>query len=165
MIIFLEQRTIDISIGWLDTCVAFPGTIIFLYLSWQIYKSWIYLCVSHHSTDLTDTHYNDVIMSAMTYQITSLTIVYSTVYLDADQRKHQSSASLVFVRGINRWPVNSSQKGPVSRKIIPFGDVIMTLNNICRTDGNRIPGNEKINWVGFCKPLKRWTYIIRDALK
>ena len=43
-------------------------------------------------------HYNDVIMSEMASQITSLMIVYSTVYSDADQRKHQSSASLAFVR-------------------------------------------------------------------
>ena len=47
-------------------------------------------------------HYDDVIMTAMASQITSLTIVYSTVYSDADQRKHQSSASLAFVRGIHR---------------------------------------------------------------
>ena len=48
-------------------------------------------------------HYNDVIMSAMTSQITGVTIVYSTVCSGADQRKHQRSASLAFVRG----PVNS----------------------------------------------------------
>ena len=47
-------------------------------------------------------HYGDVIMGAIASQITSLTIVYSTVYSDADQRKHQSSASLAFVRGIHR---------------------------------------------------------------
>ena len=35
-------------------------------------------------------------------QITSLTVVYSTVYSGADQRKHQSSASLAFVWGIHR---------------------------------------------------------------
>ena len=52
-------------------------------------------------------HYNDVIMRAMASQITSLTIVYSTVYSGADQRKHQGSASLVFARGIHRWPVSS----------------------------------------------------------
>ena len=46
--------------------------------------------------------YNDVIMGAIASQITSLTIVFSTVYLDTDQRKHQSSASLAFVRGIPR---------------------------------------------------------------
>ena len=53
------------------------------------------------------THNNDVIMGAIASQITSLTIVYSTVYSDVDQRKHQSSASLAFVRGIHRRPVNS----------------------------------------------------------
>ena len=42
-------------------------------------------------------HCSDVIMGAMASQITSLTIVYSTVYSDAGQRKHQSSASLAFV--------------------------------------------------------------------
>ena len=64
-------------------------------------------------------------MSAIASQITSLTIVYLTVYSGTDQRKHQSSASLAFVRGIHRWPVNSPHKGPVTRKIFPFDDVIM----------------------------------------
>ena len=70
-------------------------------------------------------HYSDVIMTAMATQITILTTVYSTVYSGADQRKHQSSASLVFVRGIHRWPVNSPHKVPVARKMFPFDDVIM----------------------------------------
>ena len=61
-------------------------------------------------------HYSDVIMDTMASQITSLTIVYSSVDSGADQRKHQSSASLAFVRGIHRWPVNSPHKGPVTRK-------------------------------------------------
>ena len=74
-----------------------------------------------------DFHYNDVIMSAIASQITSLTIVYSTVYSDADQRKHQSSASLAFVRGIHRRPVNSPHKGPVTRKMFPLDDVTMYL--------------------------------------
>ena len=56
-------------------------------------------------------------MGAMASQITSLTIVHSAVYSGADQRKYQSSASLTFVRGIHRWPVNSPHKGPVTRKI------------------------------------------------
>ena len=47
-------------------------------------------------------HYTDVIMTTMASQITSLTVVYSTVYSDADQRKHQSSASLAFVWAIHR---------------------------------------------------------------
>ena len=70
-------------------------------------------------------HYCEVIMDAVASQITSLTIIYSTVYSDSDQRKHQSSASLAFVRGIHRWPVNSKHKGPVTRKMFPFDDVIM----------------------------------------
>ena len=44
-------------------------------------------------------YYNDVIMSAMASQITNITIVYSTVYSGANQRKHQSSTSLAFVMG------------------------------------------------------------------
>ena len=64
-------------------------------------------------------------MGAIASQITSLTNVYSTVYSGADQRKQQSSASLAFVRGIHRWPVHSPHKGPVTRKMFPFDDVIM----------------------------------------
>ena len=64
-------------------------------------------------------------MSATVSQITSLTIVYSNVYSGADHRKHESSVSLAFVRGIHRWPVNSPHKGPVTRKKFPFDDVIM----------------------------------------
>ena len=70
-------------------------------------------------------HYDDVIMGVMASQITSLAIVYSTVFSGADQNKHQSSASLAFVRGIHRWPMNSPHKWPVTRKIFPFDDVIM----------------------------------------
>ena len=70
-------------------------------------------------------HYGDIIMGAIASQITSLTIVYSIVYSDADQRKHQSSASLAFVQGIHRGPVNSPHKWPVTRKMFAFDDVIM----------------------------------------
>ena len=76
-------------------------------------------------------HYNDVIMSAMKSQITGLTIVYSTVCSHADQREHQSSASLAFVWGIHRWPVNSPHKVPVTRKMFPFDDVIMLSSYRC----------------------------------
>ena len=65
-------------------------------------------------------------MSAMAFQITSFTIVYPTVYSGTDhQTKNQSSASLAFVRGIHRWPVNSPHKGPVTRKMFPLDDGIM----------------------------------------
>ena len=54
-------------------------------------------------------HCWDVIMGSIASQFTSLTIVYSTVYSGADQRKHQSSASLAFVRGIHRIPRTKGQ--------------------------------------------------------
>ena len=73
-------------------------------------------------------HYDDVIMSKIASQITSLTIVYSTVLSGADQGKHQSSASLSFVWEIHWWPVNFPHKWPVTRKIFLFDDVIMFIS-------------------------------------
>ena len=70
-------------------------------------------------------HYRNIIMGAMASQITSLTIVYSTIHSSSDQTKHQSSAPLAFVRGIHRWPVNSPHKWPVTRKMFPSDDVIL----------------------------------------
>ena len=90
---------------------------------------------------LNSSHYSDVIMSPMASQNTSLTSVCSTVYsvadqrkhqssAVADQRKHQSSAPLAFVKGIHRSPVNSPHKGPVTRKMFPFDDVVMKTSYI-----------------------------------
>ena len=62
-------------------------------------------------------HGDDVKMSAMASQINSLTIVYSIVYSGTDERKHQSSAALAFVRGSHRRPVNSPHKWAVTQKI------------------------------------------------
>ena len=70
-------------------------------------------------------HYDDVIMTMLASQITSLPVVCSIVYSDVNQRKHQSSASLAFVREIHRGPVNFPHKWPVTRKMFPFDDVIM----------------------------------------
>ena len=81
-------------------------------------------------TSLNSIHYSDVIMDMMASQITSLTIVYSTVYLGTDQRKHQSSASLACVWGIHWWPVNSPHKWLVTRKMFPFDDVIMRKDTL-----------------------------------
>ena len=63
-------------------------------------------------------HYDDVIMSAMASQIISLTIVYSIVYTGTDQRKHEFSASLAFVRWIHRWPVNSPHERASGAKYV-----------------------------------------------
>ena len=77
-------------------------------------------------------HYGDVITGTIASQITSFTIVYSTVYSDADQRKYQSSASLASVWGFHRGPVNSPHKWPVTRKMFPFDDVIMSnISMLC----------------------------------
>ena len=84
--------------------------------------------MSHNSKLFT--HYYDVIMGTKASQTTSLAIVYSTVYSGADQRKYQSSASLAFVRGIHRWPVNSPHKWPVMRKMFPFDDVIIRVRKL-----------------------------------
>ena len=81
-----------------------------------------------NSYDVIVAHYNAVIMGAMASGITSLPIVYATIKSGADERKHQSSSSLTFWRGIHRWPVNSQHKGPVSRKMFSFDDVIMTTS-------------------------------------
>ena len=91
-------------------------------------------------------HYDDVIMGAMASQITSLTIV-STVYSDADQRQHQSSASLAFVRGIHRGPVNSPHKWPVTRKMSPFDDIIMVI--LCLWKGNWRVGSQCFQSIGY----------------
>ena len=74
---------------------------------------------------LADNYYNDVIMSATVYKITGVSMVCSAVCSRADLRKHQSSASLAFMRGNHRCPVDSPHKSPVTRKNFPFDDVIM----------------------------------------
>ena len=70
---------------------------------WILYLQHVWIGGLHLSTVIwVRYHYNDVIIGMIASQITSLTLVYPVVYSDADQRKHQSSASLAFVRGIHR---------------------------------------------------------------
>ena len=64
-------------------------------------------------------------MGAMASQITNVSIVCSTACSGSDQLRYQSSATLAFMRIIHRWPVDSHHKGPVTRKMFPFDDVIM----------------------------------------
>ena len=99
-----KSRTVQVMLGHISVQVIYrivPETIFFL------------------------RHYTDVIMGTIASQINSFTIVYSAVYSDADQRKYPSSALLAFVWGIHRRPVNSPHKGPVTREMFPFDDVIM----------------------------------------
>ena len=69
-------------------------------------------------------HYSDVIMSTVVSQITSVSIVCSTVCSDADQANIKASCHWP-LKGIHRSPVDSSHKGPVTRKMFPLDDVIM----------------------------------------
>ena len=69
-----------------------------------------------HANKTPGYHYSDVIMVS---QITCVSIVCLTMSSGANQRKHQNTASLAFVRGIHRWPVDSPHKGPVTLKMFP----------------------------------------------
>ena len=86
-------------------------------------------------------HYSDVIMSIMASQIISIQTVCSAVCSGPHQMKHQSSAIPACVRGIHRSPVDSPHKGPVTRKMLPFDDVIMV-------DSRQLPIHRK--WWGIC---------------
>ena len=92
-----------------------------------VFRWWLRLRICKpHRTIIEKRHYSDVMISAMASQITSLTIVFSTVNSGAYQRKYQSSVSLAFVRGIHRWPRNSPHKRTGKRKITSScGDVKM----------------------------------------
>ena len=65
--------------------------------------------------------------------------LFTQPFIQAQIKKHQISASLAFVRGIHRWPVNSPHKGPVTRKMFIFDDVIMSwqISGMCLKTGGR----------------------------
>ena len=95
-------------------------------------------------------YYSDVIMSAIAFQITSVWIVYSTVCSGADQRKHQCFTSLAFVRGIHRW-----HKGPVTRKMFPFDDVIMNNTIFNHFINHELSYDEK--------SVLRWNTVVHES--
>ena len=70
-------------------------------------------------------HYSNVIMSAMASQITGVSMVCSTVCPGAGQKKTSKLRVTGLLGGIHRRPVNSPNKGPVTRKMLPFDDVIV----------------------------------------
>ena len=94
-----------------------------------------------------------ITMTSMASQTTSLTIIYPTVYSGSDQRKHQSSAALAFVRGM----VNSPHKWPVTRKMFPFDDVIMPFDKLGRSwyrGGSWNWSTERSDWYGGIKSFQ-----------
>ena len=102
-------------------------------------------------------------MGAMAFQITSFTIVYSTVYSGADQRKHQSPASLAFVLRIHRRSVNSPHKWLVTRKMFPFDDAIMTFNVFRKTSSDDKTKQQvvKVLWyIGLIQRTTRWLSLL-----
>ena len=107
-------------------------------------------------------HYNDVLMRAVASQITGLSIVYSTAGSGTDERKHQSSASLAFVRGIHRWPVNSPHKRPVTRKMFPFDDVIMWWKRVYSLGCNWMVNKSQDSCQGYMAWCKLETSFIVD---
>ena len=78
-----------------------------------------------HISKIGPCHYSGIIKSVMASRITSLSIVCQIICSGAYQRKYQGSASLAFLRGIHRWPMDSPHKRPVTREMCPFDDVIM----------------------------------------
>ena len=72
-------------------------------------------------------------MSAVAFQITGVSMVCSTVCSGADQRKHQSSASLALMRRIHQWLVNTPHNRPVKWNMFPFDDIIMWNPSSSRT--------------------------------
>ena len=100
-------------------------------------------------------------MGAIASQITSLTIVYSIIYSDAYQRKHHSSASLAFVRGIHRGLVSSLHKWPVTRKMFLFDDIMYQLYPFgCRGGFPCFPFNNFVPHCGSRTQFKStlWAY-------
>ena len=108
--------------------------------------------------------YNYVIISAEAPQITGTSSVCSTNCLGADQRIHLSSAPLVFTRGIQRWPLDSLRKGPLTRKMFPF-DYFIDAVGLQRLLGSRVQpqwihvpvtwGSRKSNYAVNCC-VSRW---------
>ena len=126
-------------------CMWWLCQLIYNYIRpWKYFMSLIWIWAVS-SCIWKDEHYGDVIMTMLAFQITSLTVVYSIVYWGVNQRKHQSSASLAFVREIHRGPVNFPHKWPVTRKMFPFDDVIM--KNGYHT--HNIPRNVPTFWLWF----------------
>ena len=91
----------------------------------------------------------------MASQITGISIICSTVCSRADQGKHQSSVSLAFVKRIHRWPLDATDKGPVTRIMFPFDDVITLFSSYCNSFDNRVP----VNQIYWC-PISKWVAVI-----
>ena len=118
-------------------------------------------------------HCSDVIMSVMASDITSALSACSSVCSDADQRKHQRSASLAFVRGIPPWLVDSSYQGLVTRKMFPLDDVVVNCCwNVVMFASCAILGNNinimaytiPISWFIFKSDISMYNFLLTNML-
>ena len=108
-------------------------------------------------------HYSDATIGSMAPQITGVLIVCLTVCSGTYQRKHQR---LAFVMGIYRWPGDFPHKGPVTRKMFPFDDVIMTklinwtVSTVRKMAWKLNTGNsrwiDKVIWMSYFVPFSFW---------
>ena len=126
--IYLSSKLYLYLQGWTEPVVrCFYRTVFWLpgnYVESYFFHSQRHRFTRHPWKQL---HYSDVIVSPMASWVTGVSSVYLTVWSGVDQWKQQSSASLAPVRGIHRWPGNSSHKGPVTRIMFPFDDVIVLI--------------------------------------
>ena len=100
------------------------------------------ICFHLHSS-----HSDAVTSKRARYQITGVSIVCSIVCSGANRTKHQSSATMAFLRGIHRWPLKPPHKGPVTRKMFPFDDVIML--QLCLSVLTRTKNTGQVVWRAF----------------
>ena len=124
MVVFFLPLFLNFSLNWFSS----EKNCVILSFVESYFKSSGVACVIHF-LNLLQWRHNEPEAS----QITSITIVYSTVYSRRRSKKASKlRASLAFVWGIHWSPVNSPHKGQVTRKMFPFDDVIMSfVNNYC----------------------------------
>ena len=115
--------------------------------------------VPHINTDITVTSQ----WGRMCLKSPASRLFYSTVYSGSDQRKHKSSISLAFVRGIHQRPVNSPHKGSVKRKMFPFDDIIMNVSIPTIPQGPILLHSNKVQQIQFIS--MELSYVLQIAIK
>ena len=87
-------------------------------------QAWLWYPGLSQEVPTRTSHYNDVIMSAMASQITSVTSVNpAQIKENINTPRHWPLCG---------WPVNSLHEGPATRKMLPFDDVIMNIQGCHR---------------------------------
>ena len=95
-----------------------------LYVAHKMCVMWHMRC-NHNAKSNKNCNYPLDILQWRHNECYGVSFVCSSICSGADHRKHQSPASLAFVRGIHRSPMDSPHKAPVTQKMFPFDDVII----------------------------------------